>query len=148
MISAENSVTVNRPVEAVFTFVSDATNDPGWHTDILEASRTGDGPIGLGTVFKVRTRPFMGQSEGSMEITRWEPNRRAELQARMGPMRPRITYLHEGIDGTTRFTRRVDLQPPGLMRLMQPIMRGMFRKRNAEFVANLKRVLEEPEPTG
>jgi hypothetical protein len=37
----------------------------------------------------------------------------------------------------------VAFEPPGIMRLMAPFMGGMFRKQNAGFVANLKRVLEE-----
>jgi hypothetical protein len=34
------------------------------------------------------------------------------------------------------------MEPQGLMRVMAPFMGGMMRKRNAEFLANLRRVLE------
>jgi hypothetical protein len=61
----------------------------------------------------------------------------------MGPMKPMLTYLFEPADGGTTFTRGVQLEVSGMMRLMQPIMRMMMPKSNAGFVANLKRVLEQ-----
>jgi hypothetical protein len=60
----------------------------------------------------------------------------------MGVMRPTITYSFEPMDGVTRFTRRVQFDVPGLMRLMQPLVRASGTKRNDEFLANLKRALE------
>ncbi len=54
-----------------------------------------------------------------------------------------ITYLFEAADGGTRFTRRVQIESSGLMRLILPFMRVMIAKANAGFVANLKRVLEQ-----
>jgi hypothetical protein len=34
------------------------------------------------------------------------------------------------------------MEPQGVMRVMAPFMGGMMRKRNAGFLANLRRVLE------
>jgi carbon monoxide dehydrogenase subunit G len=61
----------------------------------------------------------------------------------VGPMQPTLTYLLEPADGGTRFTRRVQIKISGIMRVMEPLMRLMTPKRNADFVANLKRVLEQ-----
>ena len=36
MISVESDAVIDRPVQDVFAFVSDPTNEPKWHTDILE----------------------------------------------------------------------------------------------------------------
>jgi uncharacterized protein YndB with AHSA1/START domain len=148
MIERSDSVTINRPVDEVFAYVTDTANDPAWHTDILEARKTSDGPIDTGTRWHQRIKPFMGVSEATAEVVAFEPYRMEVLRGVAGPMRPTLTYLFEPSDGGTRFTRRVQIDVSGMMRLMQPIMRMMMTKRNAGFVANLKQVLEqESRPT-
>ena len=146
MIDRSDSVTINRPVDEVFAYVIDTSNDPAWHTDVLEAQKTSEGPIGLGTTWHSRFKPSMGVSEGNMEVVAFEHNRREVLQGVIGPMEPTLTYLFERADGGTQFTRRIQIKISGMMRLMEPLMRLMTPKRNAGFVANLRRVLEEQAP--
>jgi uncharacterized protein YndB with AHSA1/START domain len=146
MIDRSDSVTINRPVDEVFAYVTDTSNDPAWHTDVLEAQKTSEGPIGLGTTWHSRFKPSMGVSEGDMEVVAFEHNRREVLRGVIGPMKPTLTYLFESADGGTRFTRRIQIKISGMMRLMEPLMRLMTPKRNAGFVANLRRVLEGQAP--
>jgi carbon monoxide dehydrogenase subunit G len=142
MITIESSTSIARRPDEVLAFVSDVGNDPRWHTDVLEARLTEGGSIGAGSTFAVKFKPFMGQSEGSMTVSEHEPPRRVVLRGRMGKMAPTITLTAEPEGEGSRFTRRVEMKPPGLLRLMAPFMGGMMRKQNAGFLANLKRVLE------
>jgi uncharacterized membrane protein len=143
MIRTENSVTINCPIDAVFPYIADTTNDPAWHTDLLKVERTSNGPIGVGATYHADIKPFMGNKEGTLAVTGFEPNREVQLRAAMGPIKPTITYRFAPGDGDrTTVIRSVEVQPPGLMRMIQPVMGSMFRKRNAQFLANLKRVLE------
>ena len=146
MIDRSDSITINRPVAEVFAYVADTANDPAWHTDILEARKTSDGPIGTGTTWNQRIKPFMGVSEATAEVVAFEPQRKEVLQGVAGPMKPTLTYMFEPADGGTTFTRRIQIEVPGLMGLMLALIRPMIGKRNAGFVANLKRVLEEEAP--
>ena len=84
----------------------------------------------------------MGQSEGTATVSEYEPPRRVVFQGRMGKMAPTLILTVEPKGQGSRFTRRVEMESPGLLRLMAPFMGGAFRKRNAGFVANLKRLLE------
>jgi uncharacterized protein YndB with AHSA1/START domain len=146
MIDSSDSVTIQRPVEEVFAYVTDTSNDPAWHTDVLEARKTSEGPIGLGTTWHSRFKPSMGVSEGDMEVVAFEPNRKEVLRGVVGPMEPTLTYLFEPADAGTRFTRHIRIKVSGIMRLMEPLMWIDAPRRNRGFVANLKRVLEEPTP--
>lgn len=143
MIDTSGSVTINRPVEDVFNYVTDMSNDPSWHTDVLEARKTSEGPVGVGTIWHSRFKPSMGVSEGDMEVVAFEPNRMEVLRGVIGPMQPTLSYMLEPIDGGTRFTRRIQIKVSGMMRVMEPLMRLMTPRRNAGFLANLKRVLEQ-----
>jgi hypothetical protein len=146
MIDVARSITINRPVAEVFAYVSDVSNEPAWHTDVLEARQTSEGPIGIGTTFLILVKPSMGVSEGVTEVIGFDPNRRQVMWGEMGSMRPTITDLFEPADGGTKFTRRIQIEASGLMRLMLPLVRPMTGKIWTGFLANLKRVLEQEAP--
>jgi hypothetical protein len=42
------SAVIDRPIEEVFAFLADGTNDPKFSPRVLEITKT-DGPIGVGT---------------------------------------------------------------------------------------------------
>lgn len=130
----------------MFAYVSDVSNEPAWHTDVLEARRISAGPIGIGTTFKIRVKPSMGVSEGVTEVIGFELNRSQVMQGEMGRMRPTIPDLFEPADGGTKFTRRIQIEASGLMRLMLPLVRPMTGRIWTGFLANLKRVLEQEAP--
>lgn len=148
MVDISDTITINRPVEEVFAYVVDVTNDPSWHTDVIEARKTSEGPIGVGTSWHARFKPSMGVSEGDMDVVEFEANQRQVMHGLIGPMEPTLTYLVEPANGGTRFTRSVQINVSGWMRVMTPLMGIMARKNSARFVKNLKQVLESaPPPT-
>jgi uncharacterized protein YndB with AHSA1/START domain len=142
MVDVSTSITINRSVEDVFAYVTDVTNDPAWHTDALEVEKLTEGPIGMGTRWRVRFKPSMGVSEGNMEVVAHTANHTQTMHGQLGPMEPTITYVVEPTDGGTTFTRRVQIKVSGWMKIMSPMMGMMTRKRNQGFPENLKRVLE------
>ena len=137
----ERSVSIVRPAADVFGYVSDIRNDPAWHTDVLEVSSSTDA-VGVGTVFNVRVKPSMGVSEGTMTVSKFEPGRLVEFQGRMGKMNPTVTNIVEADGSGAKMTRRVELEPPGAMKIMSPMIKMMIGKGNQGFLANLKKVLE------
>jgi uncharacterized protein YndB with AHSA1/START domain len=143
MADTSDSIMIDRTVDEVWAYVTDVTNDPAWHTDILEATKTSEGPIGTGTVWHARFKPAMGISEGDMRVVTFEPNRRQVMKGDIGPMHPTLTYFLEPSDAGTTFTRHVQISVSGWMKIMSPIMGMMLPKQNKGFLANLKRVLEE-----
>jgi Polyketide cyclase / dehydrase and lipid transport len=86
----------------------------------------------------------MGVSEGTMTVSRFEPGRLIEFHGQMGKMTPTVTNTCEPDARGTRVTRRVELEPPGIMRVMTPLIKRMIGKSNDGFLANLKRLLESP----
>lgn len=143
MIRLENtSERIDRSAEEVFAFVSDIRNDPQWHTDMLGASLVSGDTIAEGTTFTTRFKPFMGLSEGMGTVTVFEPPHRVVIVERMGRFEPTVILTVEPDEAGARVTRRLEMEPSGLLRVMAPFMGGVMRKQNAGFLANLKRVLE------
>ena len=145
VIRVENSVTIDRPVSDVFPFVTDATNDPQWHTDALDATKTSEGPIAVGTTFAVGIS-FMGRRDAYWRVVELEPNHREVIDVTAPPFNPTLTYLFEPVDGATRFTRRIEVEPRGYVKVLAPLVRRMMRKRNASFMPRLKAALEQSQP--
>ena len=140
-MKVERKIAIARPSAEVFSYIADIRNDPSWHTDVLEVRSSTDA-VGMGTVFNVKVKPSMGVSEGTMTVSRFEPGRLIEFHGRMGRMAPTVTNICEPDADGTRVTRRVEMDPPGIMRVMSPLMSRMIGKSNEGFLANLKRLLE------
>jgi uncharacterized protein YndB with AHSA1/START domain len=142
MITIESTESIARSPADVFTFVADVRNDPQWHTDILEAQLTSGTLVANGTTFTTRFKPFMGLSQGTGIVTAYEPPHRFVIEERMGKFEPKTILIIEPDGSGSQITRRVEMEPAGLLRLVAPFMGGMMRRQAAGFLANLKRVLE------
>jgi carbon monoxide dehydrogenase subunit G len=140
-MKVERYISIARPPADVLDVVSDIRNDPKWHTDVLEVGSSTDG-VEVGTVFTVKLKPSMGVSGGTMTVARLEPGRLVEFRGRIGEMDPSVTNICDPEGQGTRVTRRVEMQPPGMMRLMTPMIKQRIGKANDGFLANLKRLLE------
>jgi uncharacterized protein YndB with AHSA1/START domain len=141
MINLEHSVVIDRSVEDVFAYVADQTNEPKWHTDVLEVRPEGRVELGSTVTWLVK---FMGESQYVNEVTAFEPQRRIEFTARRGPLKPTLTHTFERSDGQTRYPRGLQIPLEGIFRLVGPVMKatGAADRRNARFAQNLKELLE------
>jgi len=152
MFTVEESVTIARPVAEVFAFVADARNVPKWRPDVLEV-RGAPERVTVGTSFE-ELIAFGGKKAWSMRVTALEPGRREVIEAVSGPgVRPTQTFLFEplgegaaGAVGTsaTRVTFRGEIRTLGGFRLLEPLLPTLIRRNWRRYLANLKRLLEEP----
>lgn len=142
MVTIENSIVIDRPPEEVYAFVTDPANEAKWHSDVLEAHQTSEGPLGAGSTISF-TINFMGKKQIDLVVRESDPPRREVVDATSsGRMLPTFTFTFEPVNGGTRFTRKGDIRMSGWMRLMEPMMKGMATKRADGFLAKLKQLLE------
>jgi carbon monoxide dehydrogenase subunit G len=142
MISTEHTESIARPAAEVFAFIADVRNDPRWHTDVLEASLIEGTTIDKGSTFRIKTKPVVGVSGGTVTVSEYDPPSEIVFDVRMGKLEPTTTFTVVPDGQGCRVTRRIDMEPVGLVRVIAPFMSGMMRKRNVGFLANLRRVLE------
>ena len=80
------------------------------------------------------------------DVTAFDAERRIvyAFRGRIMGLQPTLTYTFEpaGAGTGTRFTRRIDVRPAGVMRLLLPLMGRSMRSGNTRFVRNLKQHLE------
>jgi uncharacterized protein YndB with AHSA1/START domain len=140
MIDETHTVTINRPVEEVFDFVADPSNEPDWHFDVKEVLRLKNGPYELGESFQWVIK-FGSTDTYSVKITGFEPNRFIEVTAHEGPILPVLTHTFQPEGDHTRYTRRVRFETRGLVRVMAPLM-VRINNPNTRWAKNLKELLE------
>jgi uncharacterized protein YndB with AHSA1/START domain len=64
---------VDRPIEEVFAFLADGTNDPKFSPRVLEIAKTTDGPTGVGTVYASTVKDGGVKTKREFKITEFEP---------------------------------------------------------------------------
>ncbi len=73
---------IDRPIDEVFAFLADGTNDPAFSPRVQEIHRAGDGPIGVGTVFESRVKDAGMTTSRRFELTEFDPPRRIRWSER------------------------------------------------------------------
>jgi len=137
----ENSVMINQPVQQVFEYVTDFTNNAAWQTDILEMEITSEGRFGRGTTYRCVNR-FMGTSletEGS--VTEFEPDRRCRIRITSGIVTGTSSLDFEAVEGGTRFTASGDLDL-GFFKLARLLVKRKINQQLKKDMLNLKLILE------
>jgi hypothetical protein len=86
-MECEVTTVIDQPIAVVWDFyaVHHVENHPRWDPDI-ELQAATDGPIGVGTVIRRRSTRFETPTEGTMEITEFDPERTMRVRTQDGPM--------------------------------------------------------------
>ncbi|HSJ82661.1 MAG TPA: SRPBCC family protein [Acidimicrobiia bacterium] len=132
------SITVDRPVADVWEFyaVNHVANHPRWD-ETIELEATSDEPIGVGTVIKRRVTRFGNVTEGTMEVTEFEPESTMRVRTQDGPMTIDGFATFQAVgDEQTEFTIGGDI--PGIDETMADQIRSMM----GTSVANIKALIE------
>ncbi len=125
------TVTVDRPVDAVFGYLSDFTTTTQWDPGTVRTERvSGDG--GVGTRYR-NTSKFLGrETELDYLVTELEPGRRIALRGENATVvaNDTMTFVEaptSGGTGTT-VTYHAAFELKGLARFAAPLLAPAFRK--------------------
>jgi Polyketide cyclase / dehydrase and lipid transport len=66
------STVIDRPIDQVFAFLAEGTNDPKFSPRVQEIKRTPDGPPAVGTVFESTVKDAGMKSSRKFELTGFE----------------------------------------------------------------------------
>jgi uncharacterized protein YndB with AHSA1/START domain len=66
------TVVIDRPIEEVFDFLADGTNDPKFSPRVQEIRKTTDGPPGVGTVYASTVKDAGMKTKREFRLTEFE----------------------------------------------------------------------------
>jgi hypothetical protein len=129
----------------VFAYLTNVERIPEWQAEagIKRVTRTDSAPMGLGTTFRME-RHAQGRTAGiDATMNLWEPTHRFAFDTIddskfVGHF---DTQLDAAADGGTDLTWTVDMQLPGLWRIMSPVIRRAIDKAADVDFANLQKTL-------
>ena len=148
MIRVEANATIDRPVEDVARYLADIERMTEW-TDMTASRRLTDGPTRDGT------RAYAEVAVGPIRLG-WTYEIR-DMDRTGGFAFKTLTRNALGMDGSIRLTEaspnstridyHVDILTRGLVRVLEPILRGEMTRNEAGELARLKARLEETRAT-
>ncbi|MFJ9542788.1 SRPBCC family protein [Streptomyces sp. NPDC101225] len=141
----EATAEINRPIEDVFAFLSEGTNDPKFSPRVQAITKSPEGPTAVGTVFTSTVKDAGMKSGRQFRITEFEAPRRirwAEVSKNI------VTANEGGYDlestgpGTTKVRIFNVLEGHGLGKLLVGFALGAARKDAPAFGQRIKAAVE------
>lgn len=143
-IHTEAEITIDRPRNEVFEFLSHAERLPEYVDDFESVTHEDSGEPARGRVYSYRMKRGV---EGTFEWKEFHPYDRLDWtgpKVKQGPgsMRPAGHWELNDDGGGTRVKLVMEPQPGGLFALMAPMMKPRMKKGNERALATLKQILE------
>jgi uncharacterized membrane protein len=134
-------VRIDRPVTAVFAYVTDVSNLPQWQESAVAAEWVEEGSF-----FRER-RSFLGRSADiDLEVTALEQDRRFDVRAVTGPVRFEIRHSFEAVADATLLRIRAEAPIAGALRFAASMAKKQAERQFRSDLQRLKKVLEQQKP--
>jgi carbon monoxide dehydrogenase subunit G len=140
-MKAECTVSIDRPVAEVFSFLERLENHARFVPGLLEFHLVT--ALGPGAQAVAVRRAFGRVRNLAYRVTTFVPDRAIGLSARLGPLEGSAEYRVEAArEGRTTVTMTSDYRATGPLALMNPILNRMARRDGEAVTQNLKRTIE------
>jgi carbon monoxide dehydrogenase subunit G len=146
MTTLETSVTISKPVEKVFEFITNLDNQKKLSTYVTGVEA--DGPVKLGTIYKIETTSMGNKVVTTNEVVAFEPNKQFGVKTHAAPPASDLTntYLLEKDGSGTKLTLQMDavLVPAGMPSVpgMEDMMKTQMKAGLDSTMSALKRAIE------
>jgi carbon monoxide dehydrogenase subunit G len=139
------TTTINRPIEQVFAFLSDGTNDTKFSPRVQEIKKTSDGPIGVGTVYASTVKDAGMKSSREFRLTEFEQPTKIRWTE---TSKNAITVPQGGYDleragaGATKITIFNNFEGHGFGKVILPLATRAAKKDADAFAGRIKAAVE------
>jgi len=142
MANIEGGITISRPVDVVFDYVADQTNEPQYNPSMIRAERITAAPIGKGTRFRSAVRSAGRTAEMVIEFTGYDRPRLLASATTMKQADIAYTLRFEPVGAGTRMRWSGQVRPKGAFRLLGPLFVWLGRRQEQRIWQSMKKHLE------
>ena len=142
MIRIQANVTISRPLEEVFRFMTNHQNALQWQAGLLEARVTND-VVGVGKTWVDVVQVLGRRIEIASELTDYEEDRVLGFKSISGPIPVTGSYSFEPDGEGTKVTFTLQGEAGGFFKLAEPIVARATQRQWETNLANLKDLLEQ-----
>ena len=154
MTVIDGEIVIERPVEDVFDFVADERNEPRFNSRMSRVELLTPEPVGAGSQFLAESRMMRRTFDVTVEYTDFERPRLIGSRSRSTPRgregRPLLiegSLTFEPVPEGTRMRWSWQVETPGALRLVSPLLAWMGRRQEQAVWTALKHLLEQPQAT-
>jgi len=136
----QKTVIADKPLDAVFGYLSDFTTTTEWDPGtVVTVNRQGDG--GVGTTY-LNTSKFLGRETRLTYIVHdFIPGQRVELYGENKTVTAVDTLTFRTVGAATEETYTAEFTFKGLSRLLAPLLRGAFDRLGTEAEIGMQQAL-------
>ena len=138
------TVHIDRPIEEVFNFLADGTNDKKFSPRVLEIEKTTDGPVGVGTVFASTVKDAGVKAKREFKLTEFDPPTRIRWTevSKNDVSVPVGGYDLKPSDGGTEISFFNEFDGRGFGKLIKGFALHAARKDEGDFAQRIKSAIE------
>jgi len=141
MPSIERTLSVDVPLERVWTFLTDFTTTEEWDPPTVSTTLvSGDGDVG--SVYRNVSKILGRETEIDYTVVEREPMTLFRLAGRTSSMTMLDTMEFEQIGDRTRVTYTAEFKPEGVAKLIEPLMPLGLKKLGDDAAESIVRELE------
>ncbi|WP_206685771.1 SRPBCC family protein [Kribbella qitaiheensis] len=140
MITIERAVTVSKPIETVFSYLSDFENTVEWDPGTVSTVKL-DGDGGVGTKYQNKSSFAGRETELEYVVQQLEADRIFQLRGDNKTVTALDTMTFRDTGAGTEVTYRAEFEFKGVTRLLEPLFRGQFKKLGDEAETGLREAL-------
>jgi polyketide cyclase/dehydrase/lipid transport protein len=146
MTRIKGEIVIGRPVDVVFDYVADQSNEPAYNPRMVRAEKITPGPVGQGTQFRSAVASRGPTAEMLIECTGYDRPSLLKSTTTMAQADISYTLTFEPAAGGTRMRWSGQVRPKGVLRLLGPLITWLGRRQEQRIWASLKNHLETPLP--
>lgn len=142
MARIEGEIVIGRPVDVVFDYVADQSNESQYNPQMVRADKITPGPVRKGTQFRSAVASRGRTAVMLIECTGYDRPRLLTTTTTM--QQAEISYMltFEPAAGGTRMRWSGQVRPKGAVRLLGPVITWMGTRQEQRIWASLKEHLE------
>jgi len=141
MIRLRETVEVARPIDDVFSYVSNFGNAAQWDPGVAESRKASRGPIGVGSAFELRVRFGPRSIPMAYAIREFERPRRVLLEGKSDSVHALDDIAFAATPRGTRITYTADISLLGALSVVEPLLKGALDRVGKKAVAGLQSAL-------
>ncbi len=138
----DDLITIQRPIQEVFAFITDHANDKLWKPFVTESRQISGGSIDVGTRFAIVTMAWGYRRAGEVEIVEYIPYQSFAYQAHDSIYPFIARFMFSETSAGTQICGEVEFQAKGLWKLFTPLFLLVIHTQSKQTFKRLKQILE------
>ena len=136
------AVTIHRPPQEVWAYITDFTRGPEWIPGQVEKQAISPAPYGRGTRIRAVQKVPGRTVEGTFEIADWQPAQRLVERSVDGPLQVQVAYDLAPVAPGSKLTLTYDIAGRGLYKIVELLTARSIRASLPTACATLRHKLE------